>query len=83
MHSFSRALREVYSSLKGKAELSSDPPGEFSLSISPSSPRGYVLVRVEVSQLTMFKCSMSGEFEIDLPSLAPLVAWSQNPRVNT
>lgn len=75
MASFASALSQLSESLQGTALLRSISPGEFMLSLTPISPRGYVLVRVEFTKRMPHRRAFSTEFEVDLPSLAPLLSW--------
>ena len=76
--SFASALSQLSESLQGTAQLRSISPGEFVLSLTPISPRGYVLVRVELTKRLPHRRAFSTEFEADLPSLAPLLDWCRS-----
>ena len=79
LKSFSVAAHQLYSSLQGTAQLKSMSPGEFSLLLSPAYSRGYVLVQVAIAKRYPVQGSMSGTFEVELPSLTHLAAWAENP----
>lgn len=79
MERFSAAVGQLCSSFEGKARLGSMSPGMFTLTLSPASSRGYVLVEVELAKLLKPRCALRAEFEVDLPSVAPLVEWARNP----
>lgn len=79
MKRFSSSLSQLYSSFQGTAQLHSISPGELSLPLSPANSRGYVLIQVALAKLISPQRTFSAEFEVDLPSLAPLLAWSRNP----
>jgi len=80
-NAFAIAVRQLYLSFTGQAKLISMSPGEMSLLLSPSNSRGYILVQFAGSKLQPFPCSMSGIFEVELSSLAQLLAWSEFPRI--
>jgi len=82
MKSFSLAVDQLSTSLQGTAQLKSMSPGEFSLSLSPASSRGYVLVQVAIAKRHPVQGSMSGAFEVESPCLIKLAAWSENPSVD-
>lgn len=82
MASFTSALSQFSASLQGTAELRSISPDEFTLSLTAINPRGYVLVRVELGKRVPHRCTFSTEFEVDLPSLAPLLSWCRSPNTD-
>jgi hypothetical protein len=79
MEQFSAAVGQLCTSFQGKARLASMSPGMFTLTLSPASSRGYVLVEVELAKLLRPRCALRAEFEVDLPSVAPLVEWARHP----
>jgi hypothetical protein len=74
---FSAQLSQLYENFKGVARLESMSPGQLSFSLSPANSRGYVQVKVGISRLMPVKLSMTGEFAIELGSLASAVAWAE------
>ena len=76
---FSIATHQLYLSFQGDAHLQSLSPGELSLSLSPSDPSGIVLVRVDIGKHYPVRCTLSGEFEVELQALANIVNWSESP----
>lgn len=82
MKTFSAGVSRLSASLQGSALLNSMSPGEFSLSLSPANSRGYTLVQVEMAKRIPVQRAMSGGFEVELPSLTQLVAWSENPNAD-
>jgi len=74
--SFAASVETLYRHFDGRAELNSISPGEFSLTLSPANPRGYVLVQVAIRRQHPVQASMSGAFEVELPGLAELVTWA-------
>lgn len=82
MASFACALSQLSGSLQGTAQLRSISPGEFTLSLTAINPRGYVLVCVELAKRIPHRCTFSTKFEVDLPSLAPLLSWCKSPNAD-
>ena len=78
MAAFASALSQLSESFQGSAQLHSISPGEFALSLTPINPRGYVLVHIELAKRLPHRRALSAEFEVDLPSLAPLLSWCRS-----
>jgi len=84
---FGAALRTLSSSRSGNATINSLSPGEMTLSLSMADSPDYVRVTFAFSKFrayppSPYECSISVAFEVELGSLAELIAWAEIPTVD-
>lgn len=77
---FDRDLTLLHADFNSSATLEGMSPGQFSLTLTPANPRGYVDVAVTISGRPPHDCRLSGHFEVELSALASAVAWARAVR---